>query len=282
MKNATPYYVCACLLSLSSVTLAQRTATAPFQLWLNEVAIPSNGGFINGLAATEEQLAADPPLFLAGNPLLLPEAENLPPLLFPDGVTQATYNDLAGITGTMHLTELGEAGTQINISVEGLIPNGVYSAYSDVYAAPGFTPDFVNSIGGGALGYPTDAPPADPFDYVGNVFTADADGRAVLEVIQTPVAPSWVDTWAETNPIPGFEFPPYVLDPPVGEFSVLLNYHVDGTASGPRPSMLEGAAAFDSTWLGYSFAVLVVPEPSSLSLSLGCLLLPLLSRRSRT
>ena len=281
MKNTTPYYIILCLLSLSSVTLAQRTATAPFQLWLNEVAIPANGGFVNGLEATEEQLTANPQLFLAGNPLLLPEAEDLPPLLLPDGVTQATFNDLAGITGTTTFTELGEQGTRINISVEGLIPNGVYSAYSDVYAFPGFTPDFAHSIGSGALGYPSDNPPTDPFDYVGNVFTADANGRGELEVIQPPVAPSWVETWAETNPIPGFEFPPYVLDPPVGEFTVLLNYHVDGTASGPRPSMPEGAAAFDSTWLGYSFAAIVVPEPSTVSLSLWGVLLPLLSRRRR-
>lgn len=272
MRTTTNCFVLAfLLLGLSQVALGQRTDTAPFELWLNEVVFFEDGNKVHGLEATEEQLGADPLLFEN-------HTEDHAPVLLADGVTQAKYSDLASLMGTMTLTELGEQGTRINISVEGLIPNGLYSAYADVYEPPGFTPDFAHSIGAGALGYPTDNPPADPFDYVGNVFTADANGRGELEVVQSPVGLSWFDNGL----IEDFVFPAYVLDPPMGEFTVLLNYHIDGTGSGPRPSAPEGFDAFDGTWIGYSFSTFIVPEPSCLSFAFVALpLLILAKRRSR-
>ena len=68
-------------------------------------------------------------------------------------------------------------GTRLTLDVSGLIPNGVYSVWSDFYKAPGLTPDFANSIAFGAFG---------ATDGNQNTFTASAIGTAHFEGIQPP------------------------------------------------------------------------------------------------
>ena len=276
-KHSSYHFLFACLCvalvfdSYPDSALAQRTASKPFESFFDEFGIMVDGAYVPGLEVTEEQRASNPLVFEG-------HTDNHLPILLPDGVTQATFEDLANVTGTMEILELGEQGTQVSIDVQGLIPNGVYSAYISLFEQPGFTPDFAHWIGGTAIGYSTDDPPADPFSYDDNVFVADESGAASLELVQPPVSLSMIDTGI----IADFKVPAYVLDPPIGEFDVILNYHIDGNGTGPRPGMPEGLDTFDETWVGYSVAYIdVVPEPPSFSPGALACLTPLVLRRSR-
>ena len=258
------------LFGQSQVVHAQRSASATFGTFIDEVGIMVDGTFIPGLEATEEQLAGNPPLF---------ENHSEDHLLFlmPDGTTPVTYNDIANVTGTLTVLDVGEQGTQVTMSADGLLPGGLYTAWIDLFQAPGFTPDFAHELAAGALGYDTSNPPQNPNDYMGNVFTADANGHGEIEAIQPPGPTSWFTT----EVIDGFEVPPYVLDAPVAEFDIILAYHIDGNTYGDAPGVGEGFDAFDGTFVGYGAAA-VVPEPSSLGLlSLGMLSILAYRRRRR-
>ena len=254
------------LFGVSAEATAQRMAIGDYGVFLDEVGIMVDGTFVPGHEVTEEQLATNPLLYEN-------HSEDHLQVFMPDGSTQVRYNDIANLSGTLTVVDAGEQGSEVSISADGLIPGGVYTAWIDLFQAPGFTPDFAHELAAGALGYDATNPPADPLDYVGNVFTADANGRGeLLGVIQPPGPTSWFTT----DVVPGFEVPPYVLDSPVAEFHVVLAYHMDGMSWGPRPGIGEGFDAFDATWVGYGGAV-VVPEPGTLSLAV-CGVLGLFAR----
>jgi hypothetical protein len=127
-----------------------------------------------------------------------------------------------------------------------LIPNGVYTVWSDLYVAPGLTPDFANSIALGSFG---------ATDGSENTFVAGADGTAQFEGIQ-PAGPMSIFGDA----------PAYVLDPPVSEYYAFLAYHINGQTYGGEPApggleqtfVVQGMAGFIST----------IPEPNTLAVVL--------------
>ena len=257
--KTTPHRLFALLLGLafavfaqSQIAHAQRNASSTFVSFLDEVGIMVDGAFVPGFDVTEAQLATNPELFEN-------HTETHAPVLMPDGTTPVRYNDIANISGTLSVSDVGEPGTRVTINADGLIPGGLYTVWAVFFQAPGFTPDYAHQLALGALGYDSNNPPANPVDYVGNVIRADANGHGELDVIQSPGDASWFTV------VDGFEIPPYVLDAPVAEFHTVLAYHIDGMSWGPRAGAPEGFDAFDETWvsLGGSF---VVPEPSTSTL----------------
>jgi hypothetical protein len=154
-----------------------------------------------------------------------------------------TLDDFDDVAGSGHIERVAE-GTRLTLDITGLIPNGVYSVWSDFYVAPGLTPDFANSIAFGSFG---------ATDGSENTFVAGADGTAQFEGIQ-PAGPMSIFGDA----------PPYVLDPPVSEYYAFLAYHINGQTYGGEPApagleqtfVVQGMAGFIST----------IPEPSALAL----------------
>jgi hypothetical protein len=156
---------------------------------------------------------------------------------------QITLDEFDSISGTGHIEKVA-GGTRLTLEVTGLIPNGVYSIWSDFYVPPGLTPDFVNSIALGSFG---------ATDGSENTFVAGADGTAHFEGIQP------------AGPMSMFgDAPPYVLDPPVSEYYAFLAYHINGQTYGGEPAppgleqtfVVQGMAGFIST----------IPEPSTVAL----------------
>ncbi len=82
----------------------------------------------------------------AHEPVLAP-----PYNLAPAQRQHLTLNDFDNVAGAGHIERVA-GGTRLTLDVSGLIPNGVYSVWSDFYIAPGLTPDFANSIAFGAFG----------------------------------------------------------------------------------------------------------------------------------
>ncbi len=130
------------LLGQNQIAHAQRTASGTFGTFLDEFEIMVNGTFVPGPEATAEQLAGNPPLFEV-------HSGNNQPVTMPDGTTQVTYNDVANLSGTLTVLEVGEQGTQVTVSADGLIPGGLYTAWLDFFEAPGFTPDFAHELAAG-------------------------------------------------------------------------------------------------------------------------------------
>ena len=133
-------------------------------------------------------IAADPATLLyyrrTGEPVLAPDGHHVTAGEFrtPQGTAQATC---------------GADGTEVALSLEGLIPNAVYRIWILNFKAPGFDlgppPDFANVIGEGALG---------ANDRSENTFVAAADGGGQLTRIH-PAGPM-----SETLPSP-----PYANEP---------------------------------------------------------------------
>lgn len=270
----TPILPVLALLSFFQTVHSQQTASTEVGPFYDEVGIMVDGSFVPGIDAAEG--------LLAGNPVLFENhSGDYLPVLKPDGSTQVTYNEFSAISGTATLLDVEGQGTRVTLSLDGLIPEGVYTIWTDYYAAPGFTPDFAHELGAGALAYDANNPPANPNDFVGNVLVAGANGRGVLETIQPAGSVSWFTT--ELGDMMGFEVPAYALDAPVFELDLFVAYHIDSNTWGPRPGAGEGFDAFDATWVGQGVAAFVVPEPSAWSVlmlgGIGLLMMP--RRRSR-
>lgn len=100
------------------------------------------------------------------------------PILAPDGhhVTLGEFNE---VTGTSKVKCLPQ-GTQVNLHLKNLIPNGVYTIWSLTFQSPGFDgtlSSFVNLTGQGALA---------SNDGSANTFTASASGEGQI----TRIVPS--------------------------------------------------------------------------------------------
>ena len=93
----------------------------------------------------------------------------------PDG-SALTLGQFLMPKGTASL-ECVEGGTEAEIHVKGLVPNGQYTMWMLIFKAPGFDPTFANVIGLGALG---------PHDGSGNSFFATANGKGELETVVPP------------------------------------------------------------------------------------------------
>jgi hypothetical protein len=159
-----------------------------------------------------------------------------------------TLDDFDNVGGTGHIERV-EGGTRLTLQMTGLIPNGVYSVWSDFYKAPGLTPDFANSIAFGAFGNP---------DGSENTFVAGSDGTAFFQKVQPPGPMSL-----------GGVAPPYALDPPVSDYISFLAYHINGQTYGGEPA----PAGLEQTFVVHGMADFVrpIPEPSAMMLfSIGC------------
>jgi hypothetical protein len=168
-----------------------------------------------------------------------------------------TLNDFDNIAGTGHIERV-TGGTRLTLDVTGLIPNGLYSVWSDFYVAPGLTSDFANSIALGAFG---------ATDGSQNTFTASATGTAHFEGIQL------------TGPMSMFgAAPSYVLDPPVSEYYAFLAYHINGQTYGPEPA----PAGLEQTFVVHGMAgfARAIPEPSTLALLVLWLVAVAIPRRA--
>ena len=113
------------------------------------------------------------------------------PILAPDG-HQITAGEFITAKGTAEATCL-DSGTEVKLSMSGLIPNALYRVWILIFKKPGFDigppPDFSNMIGEGALG---------PNDRSDNSFIASASGEGSITKIHPAGAMS------ETLPIPPF------------------------------------------------------------------------------
>ncbi len=94
------------------------------------------------------------------------------PILAPDG-HQVTLGEFNMVTGGAEVTCVNQ-GTAIAISLQGLIPNGVYSLWIFTFKSPGFHNNFDHLIGNGVLKLTNGAE---------NIFTASSDGSASLSAI---------------------------------------------------------------------------------------------------
>jgi hypothetical protein len=94
------------------------------------------------------------------------------PILAPDG-HQITLGEFNSVTGYAQVSCIN-AGTHVVIHLKNLIPNGVYTIWTETFKSPGWDGTFDNEIGEGALGAP---------DGSQNAFTASPAGTASLSVI---------------------------------------------------------------------------------------------------
>ena len=199
--------------------------TSPFQPFLVQVA-DANGND-----------PADPstPLFRKGaNPLV--------PINKPNG-QQMTLAEWTSTSGSATIERVAN-GTSVSFQLTGLIPNGVYTAWSEFDKAPGFLPPtFPNRIGFGALGLP---------DASQSPFTADANGAATIGPTIQPPGPLSVTGVA----------PPFVLDGDVYQYGLFVAYHLDGVPKGISPGTASQFAV-------QTHAAFAVPEPSSIGLALS-------------
>jgi hypothetical protein len=134
----------------------------------------------------------------------------------PDGhpVTWSEWNRAAG---TAKINCTGQ-GTRLNIRMEGLIPNGVYSMWAMKFSAPGFDTAYTNVSGFGAAG---------EIDGSDNSFVASSGGNANFHVSVPAGALSVSGSVAQC--IPSDEY----------ELHFVGIYHLDGKVSGATPGLQE-------------------------------------------
>lgn len=116
--------------------------------------------------------ASPPGTLVFGHPPASPPGAPNSAILLPNG-HQMTLGEYIRPSGKVSL-ECGARGTEAEVKLKGLVPNGVYTFWLLTFKAPGFDPTFANLIGLGALGSNIGA---------GNSFTASANGKGELESV---------------------------------------------------------------------------------------------------
>ncbi len=94
------------------------------------------------------------------------------PILAPDG-HQLTLGEFNSVSGYAEVKCIN-AGTHVVVHLMGLIPNGVYTIWTETFKSPGWDGTFNNEIAEGAMGAP---------DGSQNAFTASPAGTASLSVM---------------------------------------------------------------------------------------------------
>ncbi len=141
------------------------------------------------------------------------------PVLDPAGAP-VTWGDFSAATGTIDVSCVDE-GTRVEVSYEGLLPEGVYTSWVLYFTKPGFdftSPSFDNLAGFSALG---------PIDGSESMATASSAGAASLDTV--------VPSGAVGNPVVDATDVPDCLLTDWFEFHVILAYHIDGETCGPSP-----------------------------------------------
>jgi len=145
------------------------------------------------------------------------------------------------VDGSAHITRAA-GGTELELELSGLVPNGVYTVWTALFQDPPFNfdihlPNFPDNVGLGAVG---------AIDGSESIINADENGNAIYGATITPGPLS----------IRG-EATAYVLDGFSG-FAVLGAYHIDGQTYGP----VQGPHHVPHFFAGF------VPEPPSFALAL--------------
>ena len=146
----------------------------------------------------------------AGTPLY--ESRLHHPILAPDGhaITQGEFNAPAG---SATVSCLDDERTQFALSLAGLIPNGVYSAWIVTFGRPGFDPTFARLDGLGALGRA---------DGTQNTFVASGRGEGHLTITMPAGRLSVKGKLGDCALESAYEF------------HVVCAYHIDGATNGPN------------------------------------------------
>lgn len=103
------------------------------------------------------------------------------PIMSPDD-RHVQWGEWSGVTGSISV-ECVEEGTEVELQLDGLIPNGVYTLWNVTLEAPGFTGAFA------APGLPANVVgfgPSGPADGNQSAFTASADGGATISTLSPP------------------------------------------------------------------------------------------------
>jgi hypothetical protein len=132
-------------------------------------------------------------------------------VLKPDG-QPLTFGEFSQASGTASVKCM-DKGTHVVINASGLIPKGVYTVWLLTFAAPGFTPDFVNLNAEVPLGSP---------DGTQNSFTASAAGEAAISAFHP------AGSLTGSNDVSDCLLDEF-------EFHFVLVYHPDGQTYGPTP-----------------------------------------------
>jgi hypothetical protein len=141
-------------------------------------------------------------------------------ILGPDG-HPITWGEWNRVTGSAKVNCTGQ-GTRLNVSIDGLIANGIYSMWVMPFQPPGFDTAYTNVSGFGAAGAP---------DGSENVFKASSTGSARFHV-SIPAGP--LSSFGSVSGcIPSDEY----------EVHFVGIYHIDGkpgtTTPGPAGKYVE-------------------------------------------
>lgn len=134
------------------------------------------------------------------------------PVLAPDG-KQVTWGEFSAVEGRAD-AQCTDSGTQVTLTLTGLIPNGVYTIWNASFEAPGFDPtDAMLGIDGlGAAG---------KGDGSDNAFTASPTGTASITILSPGGDLSLFGNIGACSLVDDFEW------------HVVGAYHIDGETYGP-------------------------------------------------
>jgi hypothetical protein len=132
------------------------------------------------------------------------------PLIAPDG-HQVTLNELDAVIGSAAVSCV-ETGTEVDLQLAGLIPNGVYTMANLTFKSPGSDPGLHNMTGLGTLGTP---------DGAESDFRASPTGQATLSAITPAGSLSMLGTIGKCAFVDDFEW------------QIVGVYHNDGQTYGP-------------------------------------------------
>ncbi|MDN5212701.1 hypothetical protein QQ020_11615 [Fulvivirgaceae bacterium BMA12] len=143
---------------------------------------------------------------------LLYETRNHNPVKAPDG-QHLSWGEFSQVTGTVIVNCMG-ANVKVDLTLNGLIPNGVYTIWNVTFDAPGMDPSEtmlgLDGIGAAGKGNGSD-----------NYFTASANGSASISIISPGGSLSMMGTMEACPLTDNFEW------------HIIGTYHMDGKTYGP-------------------------------------------------
>src|SRR5262249_4122555 len=132
-----------------------------------------------------------------------------------DKTTPVTWGSFKRATGALSMT-CTNRGTEVTLDAQGLIPNGLYTAWAVFLEKPGFDPSFAHLTGASPLGQ------GDGSD---NTIVASANGNGKLGVTVPARDSVTFAIPGKPQAVPGCLLDSY-------EVHVVLAYHLDGKSHG--------------------------------------------------
>ncbi len=143
---------------------------------------------------------------------LLYEARNHNPIKAPDG-RHLNWGEFSQVTGNVTVNCMG-GSVKVDLALNGLIPNGVYTIWNVTFDAPGMDPSQamlgLDGIGAAGKGNGSD-----------NYFVASANGSASIAIISPGGSLSMMGTMEACPLTDNFEW------------HIVGTYHMDGKTYGP-------------------------------------------------